>query len=294
MKKIILFTLMLVSFTGSRIHGQESGGPYSISAFHLDSEGKISGEFWKYDPLGESMRKERPLKIMGDEKVWSLIQSLPAGYSVEGNEDHDPKGLETYEQLKKMGFHLFGTSQKPEKLDERLRLWEWDDNSGFQVYLIDTKPPIRVFYLNGIYEVGSPTVFLVGKLTDDIYRIYMGGMINNGTRFGQSKEKLLDVNLSKGTKQEMEFNGFFDSKGKDKTVILKKMKVDEGSAWTWIYKWDGSKWNNVSDLYPEYYKTVVLKELQKGGLNEDKQPAPALPALIEAAKKGGPSVFMKQ
>ncbi len=232
----------------------------------------------------------KPLVVMGGEKAWSLIKAVPENYS-EQSSNRFSDALNTINQLKALKFKFYGYSQPLQYLSDRFVLWEQADNPMVRIYLIDLKPPVYVFFL---CEIGSSSVDTsLMKFSDDVCGFDLEDVISNGNQAGQQETKTIIVNFENRTYQEKQMDNWTDSKDKNEQFIVDRENVGYGINWCWIYKWDGNNWINDSANHPDFYKTVVLNELQSDFKIETKKSVPALAALIDAAKKGGPAALGK-
>lgn len=84
----------------------------------------------------------------------------------------------------------------------------------------------------------------------------------------------------------------FDGDGISEVIVTTEFGY-QGAWWPWIYRWDGSRWTDVSEMYPDYYKKKVLPEyfrlkvLWKGKPVEqwEEERAQYLDILIKHAKE---------
>jgi len=281
------------------------GDEDSIPAIHLDSQGNISEEFWKYNPLIDSRGKSEPLSVVGDEKTWRLIQAVPPDYNIDPHDYNFTNAIDIVKQLRALKFPFWGDYKKPIKLNERFMVWEVNaleyqiNNELTELYLIDLKPPVRVFYLT---EIASNHIgFGVEKFSEEIYGFHLQDVNrNDGEAFLEGKFILIDFDSRTRKERGLGDLGQIYPNEKDKLLTVCGENTGYGFSWCWIYKWDGSKWINDSGNHPDFYKTYVLNTLQPSPKHKvmkrptwEKVNAPILSAFIDAAKKGGPTAFVK-
>jgi hypothetical protein len=265
---------------------------YFLPNFHFDEKGSISSEFWM--PLPPIKPKNHSVKIIQNEKIWSLLKKLPS-VSLDSNDyrsgEKKPKEIEILDQLKDFGFDFVSGVPTMVPMNDRFALWYLGQGCEEGVlYIIDSKSPVTAYDLKFCI---SPS-FLDRKPKMDLsekehFKIYINSEICNGRLTGTPKLFIFDFD-EKNEKCSLVSGSFFLDENKSDQIVLKK-EVFWGLNWYWIFKRSGKEWVDVSASHPDFYKKTVYKELKDHDSYEFKESQAALEALREAALLGGPSAF---
>lgn len=266
-------------------------------------EGRITKDFWNCFPI--LPERTESITVIQDPKIWNLIQAVPAKYrfqkedSSEENEDSgstvDPQITSAINKLKSLGFLFFDKYQITwTQGNKKTFIWILEDPSKGRHYLIGTKEPFPL-----CNDDGGPDQTLLLKiepLKNDVYRMFIENHYNNGSMADETFLYICNINLTDNSMTDWMASEFLNPK--DTNLVVSEAPIEYFVNWSWIYKWDGKGWVNVSDQYPDYYKTKVheyLMGFDTSGLKDMDEVLQIRGEVIdvfrEAAAKGGPAAF---
>jgi hypothetical protein len=234
-------------------------------------------------PISNYASINADVKCICGENVLELKKSYPRCITCDDNESIYGS---TYQRLKKMGFRL-GMINELISLDQRFSIWWNGDNIGISDYLIDKNLPNCVYDL-GYAPCGAKTdETTIERLNDKVYRIYMKDLYISSRLSGTPILHIVDINPSIKKMNVYQASFFLDPTEKNKTEIVSEEEVAYSLHWFWIFRWNGTKWVDISDQKPDFYKTVVLQKLKKECCQEGEDWKKTYDDLVEKAQKGG-------
>src|SRR5579859_902589 len=255
------FFYFIFIFFVSSIYAQTADKYYYSYNFSLDSNGKISDEFWKPLPSFE-IQPTKPFKTIINKNILKLANEVKS-YSGNTKAEDFQKSMSAFSELKQLGLadDNCGTDSTVFKLNERFYFWCFCNS----IYFIDSKSPTMTYFLEPPSGVGGCGIESIEweKIEKDNYRFFVNSKISNGRLTGQPFVFVCDVNISKRLIKSYSGSLVLDLDHNGKHELIVGHEVGYYADWYWVFSWDGTKWVDVSAKHPNFYKKEVVNMLRK-------------------------------